>query len=169
MEQEPPPDHEVVYRRFHQAEYAEVVAHLCHLGFAHHIADEAAAEALVQLYRSWFKVHSNKHMWVRTTAYRLAIRAAKAEKWPIRLLSKGFCPPSHDDSGFGEVVERHGGLVRAINSLPARQRVAFALHLAGFTAKEIAEDLNVKERTVHDRIRKARAALRTKLVPGEDI
>ncbi|MEU0885292.1 sigma factor-like helix-turn-helix DNA-binding protein [Lentzea sp. NPDC005914] len=171
MSEDEPPDREADFRRFHRQEYPLIIAFLCHLGFSHHIADEAASEALEELYWSWFDVCTSRRMWVRTTAKRVAVRKAKAERGgPLnRLLDKGFRPQlEHDDSGLGEVVERHGGLVRAINSLPTSQREAFALHVDGFTAKEIAAALAIAERTVHHRIQRARTTLRALVASGEE-
>lgn len=164
------PDREADFRRFHRDEHPRIIAFLCHLGFSHHIADEAASEALEELYWSWFDVSSNRRMWVRTTAKRVAVRKAKAERGgPLnRLLDKGFRPQMEHDSGLGEVVERHGGLVRAINSLPTSQREAFALHVDGFTAKEIAAALTIAERTAHHRIQRARATLRAVVASEEE-
>ncbi|WP_158102899.1 RNA polymerase sigma factor [Lentzea kentuckyensis] len=169
MAHEEPPDVEADFRRFHEAEHASIVAWLCCLGFSHHIAEEAAHEALEQLYWSWLHVHTNKRMWVRTTAKRIATRHAKAERGLLtKLVRNGFRPPSDHDSGVGEVVERHGDLVQAVNSLPERQRVPFALHLEGFTAKEIAAELDIPERTAHHRISRARTTLRAMFAPGEE-
>ncbi|HUQ60221.1 sigma-70 family RNA polymerase sigma factor [Lentzea sp.] len=171
MAQEELPDHDADYLRFYRAEQAAVVAYLLHIGFAHHIADEAASEALEQLYWSWSDVRTNRRMWVRTTARRLAGRKTGAMgRLFTRLLDKGVRPEEADRySALDEVVERGGDLVHAINSLPRHQRDVIALRLDGFTTKEIADALNISERTVQDRAKRAGDAVRPVLASGEEI
>jgi RNA polymerase sigma factor (sigma-70 family) len=170
MAQEELPDRDADFLRFHRAEHPAVVAHLRYLGFAHHTADEAASEALVELYWSWFKVHTNRRMWVRTTARRIA--GDKVARTPVKflklLLAKGVRPDEdRHDAVVDEILERDSDLVRAINSLPRHQRDVIVLRLDGFTTKEIAVELKIAERTVQDRVKKARDAIRPLLATGE--
>jgi RNA polymerase sigma factor (sigma-70 family) len=172
MAQEEPPDRDADFLRFYKAEHAAVVAYLLCIGFAHHVADEAACEALTELYWSWFDVHTNRRMWVRTTARRLA--GDKAGRSPVRmlkqLLARGVRPDEGGhESGIDEVVERNSDLVRAVNGLPRRQRVVIALRLDGFSTKEIAIELGIAPRTVQDRAKKAGDAIRSMLAAtGEE-
>ncbi|WP_330277313.1 sigma-70 family RNA polymerase sigma factor [Lentzea sp. NBC_00516] len=171
MAQEELPDREADFLRFYEAEKGDLFGHLLYIGFAGHIADEATSEALTELYWSWFKVHTNRRMWVRTTARRIA--GDKAGMTPAkllkRLLAKGDRPgEGRHDTGIDAVVERNSDLVRAVNDLPRRQREVIALRMDGFTNKEIAAELRISERAVQDRVKKAGDAIRPMFATGEE-
>ncbi|GLY51624.1 sigma-70 family RNA polymerase sigma factor [Lentzea sp. NBRC 102530] len=157
------------YLRFHRAEHAAVVAFLRYLGFAHHIADESASEALVELYWSWAEVRTNRRMWVRTTARRIAGKKISRTSTLKRLLERGLRPvEGRIDPVIEELLERNSDLVQAINSLPRHQREVIALRLDDFSTAEIAVELNIAERTVQDRAKKAGDAISSMLATGEE-
>jgi DNA-directed RNA polymerase specialized sigma24 family protein len=144
-----------------RVERARLIAYLSYQGFAPHVADEAAAYALVE---AWEKDihHDGRARWLRTTAKHAAYRLAK-DAPAARLLERGYRPPNTDQDGTEvyRVVDRHDEIVKAMQSLPATQRSAMALLLLELTPKEIAEELRIPLRTIYGLLTKARTHLRS--------
>ncbi|MEU6149532.1 sigma-70 family RNA polymerase sigma factor [Actinosynnema sp. NPDC047251] len=150
-----------------RAEYGRVVAYLCYHGFARHIAEDAAAEAMAAAWEKKVKA-GRRAGWVRVAAKRSAVRKVKDD--PLRRLrAKGYLPPGAEDDGTHEyrAVEQHDELVAAMRSLPENQRAVMALFLDGLSPKEVAGRLRMPERTAYDLLKRARTHLRSVLVTNE--
>lgn len=148
------------FNDFFRTEYVFVVAFLRKSGFDCHLADEATARAMTLAYTDWAKIRTPRG-WVRTTAYRLATKEAKAERTKLtRLVSKGYGTLVDDGVSRYEHVEQQDLLLQALARLSPQQRRVMAWHLDGFTSDEIAEMTGIQQATVRSNLRHAREKLR---------
>ena len=149
------------FSAFFHTEYVLVVAFLRKTGFDRHLADEATAKAMNLAYTDWAKIRTNPRGWVRTTAYRLATKDAKAERTRLtRLVSKGYGTLVDDGLSRYEHVEQQDLLLQALALLSPQQRRVMAWHLDGYTNDEIATMTGIQQATVRSNLRHARERLR---------
>jgi RNA polymerase sigma-70 factor (sigma-E family) len=128
-----------------------------------HRAEELTQQALVSTYLAWPRAKASDPL-----AYaRRTLANARIDAWRRRrnevLAAPGTLPersaPGHDD----RVVERDR-LVRALQSLPARQRRVVVLrHFVGLSEAEVAEELGVTLGTVKSGASRGLAKLRKHL------
>jgi RNA polymerase sigma factor (sigma-70 family) len=121
-------------------------------------AQEVVQEAFVKLLasRSLIYALSNPEAWLRIVAVNLARTRRRRGRVLQRLLG-GFAAGSTDVPGASP---DHVALMAALQTLPAGQRDAIALHyLADLPVTEVAEALRVSVGTVKSRLSRGRAAL----------
>jgi RNA polymerase sigma factor (sigma-70 family) len=164
IDSDDPPDPYGLSAADFRAGYSRIVAYLCYQGFDRHTAEEAATEAISEAWESGRRLKADAG-WVRTAAKHHAVRKARDARWSplVRLQAKGYQPPNADKDGTEtyRALEQHDELVRAMQKLSKAQREAMALYLDGYTPAEIADELRMAERTVYQRLKKAREHLRT--------
>jgi RNA polymerase sigma-70 factor (ECF subfamily) len=148
-------------------------------------AEDAVQEALTAAWRGFdgFAGRSSLRTWLFRIATHAALRVA--EKRPPRLLSPDHGPPCEDPRELGEIVpgpvwlepladdpgteyERREtvelAFVAALQHLPATQRAVLILReVLGFSAAEVAEQLDTSVPSVNSALQRARAALEQRL------
>jgi RNA polymerase sigma-70 factor (ECF subfamily) len=127
------------------------------------MAKEVTQDAFVALLRTWRKVSRYEHpgAWVRRVAIRLAVRALKREGSRARAeqnaLETGHAPSSRDLD-----------LLRAVQSLPARQRAAVVLfYFEDRSVREVADLLGCSPPTARVHLHRARQRLEQLLSVAE--
>ena len=125
-------------------------------------AEEVTQEAFLRLYERWGGAVSFEHpgAWVRRVAVRDAIRRARRERViPVRA--------AVDTEWAGDRLPDID-LLRAVGTLPPKQRAAVALHyLEDLPVSEVAALMEVAPATVRQHLLKARSQLADRL--GEPI
>jgi RNA polymerase sigma factor (sigma-70 family) len=151
------------YEDFFASEYGLVVAFLCKAGFDYQVADDSTQEAMVSAYRDWAKI-TNPRGWIRTAAYRVAVRKATLLRDELPLLvARGYLPTADDGTERYRRFELHDELLRVLALLPERQRLVMVWHLDGFLDEEISRATGMKVSTVRSNLRHAREKLRKNL------
>ncbi|MDX3458806.1 sigma-70 family RNA polymerase sigma factor [Streptomyces sp. ME02-8801-2C] len=147
------------YEAFFQEQYPKVVATLIyHHGFAEQIADEAAQEAMTRLLLDWKKIN-NPQAWMRTVAFRQAVRIAKDQH--ARLPDTPLADPqAAADLAAVELALMAGA---AVKTLPPRQQEVMTLTLADLKPEEIAEILGCTPEQTRGNLAHARRALQRAL------
>jgi RNA polymerase sigma-70 factor (ECF subfamily) len=118
-------------------------------------AEEVAQDAFVRLLENWRKVsrYDRPGAWVRRVALRLATRSAKRES---RLVSLDQAWPAV----ARETRPLDLDLIRAVRSLPPRQRAVVALHyLDDLPVNEVADVLGCSVSTASVHLHRARVKL----------
>lgn len=157
------PDDDSGYEDFFASEYALVVSFLRKAGFDHQVADDSTQEAMVSAYRDWARI-TNPRGWIRTAAHRVAVRKAALLRDELpQLVALGYVPTADDGTERYRHFELHDELLRALASLPDRQRLVMVWHLDGFLVEEIARATGMKVSTVRSNLRHAREKLRKNL------
>ncbi len=115
------------------------------------VARELAQDAFVKALLHWKRVrtYDNPTAWVRTVAFRMALRAKAREPRPVRAVegAVGDATPDVD-------------LLRAISQLPRMQRAAIALHyLDDLPVEEVASTLGCAPSTARVHLHRGRARL----------
>lgn len=160
------PDSEMYDSKLYYEELGQIMAFLSYLGFAPHIADEAAAFAVAEAWERNIAPPVVRDRWLRTTAKRAAIRLVK-DNPAARLQSMGYKPANANQDGteMYRFIEQHSELVHAMQSLPVKQRSVMALHVIGVEPKEISEELHIPLSTTYGLIDRARTHLRAIIIP----
>jgi RNA polymerase sigma factor (sigma-70 family) len=157
------PDDDSGYEDFFASEYGLVISFLCKAGFDYQVADDSAAESMVAAYLAWSTI-TNPRGWVRTAAYRAAIRKAAALRDELPLLvDRGYVSTVDDGTNWYRHFELQDELLRALALLPDRQRLVMVWHLDGFLDDEISRATGMKVSTVRSNLRHAREKLRKNL------
>lgn len=117
-------------------------------------AEEVTQDAFLRLYERWGSavVFEHPQGWVRRVAVRDAIRRAKRERViPVVVLV---------DAPNGGDRLPDVDLLRAVGTLPPKQRAAVALHYLGdLPVNEVAERMEVAPATVRQHLFRARSHL----------
>lgn len=146
------------FDEFYTATYARIVTQVYAMVGKRDEAEECVQEAYVRAWTHRGRLSSALHpeVWVRTTAYRLAV-----SRW--RRVVRGRRPA---DRALGAPVvaaapsEAHVALIAALRQLPEAQRRAIVLHhLADLSVADVARETGVPEGTVKARLSRGRAAL----------
>lgn len=145
----------VWYLRCHGASHAEA-ADAVQDAFAH--ALRAAGE--VRDHRAW-------PAWLRTVAFRCYVRSLAQRGGPgrdgVSVLTVAEVPDlaaAGEPAADAEHREQEAYVLSRLALLPPQQRRVFALHYEGWTAAEIAAELDMDNAAVRQNIARARAALR---------
>jgi RNA polymerase sigma factor (sigma-70 family) len=126
-------------------------------------AEDVAQQAFAQLLVHWRKVsrYEQPGAWVRRVAIRLAGRAVRRDR--LRAILHQQVEPSTPTSPLDM------DLVRALKTLPPRQRAAIALfYFEDRPVQEIADILNCSGSTAKAHLFKARGKLRSLLREDEE-
>ena len=149
------------YDHFFREQYPRVVASLIvNYGFAPQIAEEAAAEAMTELYLGWSKVKS-PGAWVRTVAWHRACRLVKRP----RHVPLDTEVEVADDLAAVELAVMTGA---AISALPPRQQEVMMCALVDLTPAEMADVLGCTAEQARGNLAHARRTLRRALRTEEE-
>lgn len=147
---------------FFQSEYPQVVRTAYLVLQDAEAAKDIAQEAFMQTMRHWAKVsnYDKPEAWVRRIAIRMAVKVARKQRLQTALdnapESPVFAKSSDPD------------LMRAIGSLPSKQRAAIVLfYLEDRPVAEVAEILDCSESTAKVHLHRARQKLAGLL--GEEV
>ena len=156
------PGSEADFERLYQASYGKILGTLTAMLGDRAAAEDCAQDAFERAYKKWpeWRPDAPAEAWV----HRIAINGAISFKRRMRLRE------------VGEVIRRIGrpegppdpqefilnrDLVSALSKLPPRQAATIVLrHYHGYTNREIAQALNIPERTVASRLAVAKERLR---------
>ena len=148
------------YETFFRAEYPKMVALALGVTGDREVAAELAQEGLLRAFRAWGEVAGLERpgAWLRRVVTNLAIdeRRRRSRRLPARadlgVASVDPVEPEADD------------WLRAVRSLPDRQRAVIALHhVDGLPIAEVAEVLGIAPGTVKSSLDKARRKLARRL------
>lgn len=120
-------------------------------------AADIAQDTMVKLWNEWSDVRSPK-TWAKTVAGReLVRRVSSITEHPIDQPDErsALLP---DDLDIAALERRHD-ILRALATLPIRQRQVMAWTLDGHTPTEIAEILRITPEAVRSSLRKARRSI----------
>lgn len=153
-----------IFEEFFSNEFGPLVAFLMKNGFERELAKDAASEAMTCAYKEWYRIELPR-AWVRTVAYRIALKQAqRALEESRRAAAGGWTMCEHYDVDVVElaveIAEEDELLLRLLERLPPRQRIVMVWHLDGFDAKEISGHLGMPEATVRSNLRHARRRLK---------
>ncbi len=124
-------------------------------------ADDAVQQTLMAVVRgiSSFRGDAPIGAWIHKIAVRQAWASARTRANVIPFVEEADTRPAS-----GEMRAEAAHAVAHLNRLSPERRVAFVLHdVEGFSAREIAETLDIPEGTVNSRLREARMQLREAL------
>jgi len=130
-------------------------------------AEELAQEAFLRVYRARgrYRPEAQFRTWLRRIATNLALNHRR-KKRPVRLADGEHASGNRrpDEVTAGAELVQH--LWRALEALPARQRVALVLtRIEGGSYQEAAGAMNVSVEAVRSLIARARETLRARLEP----
>jgi len=141
-------------------------------------AEDVAQETFLRAYQHFHELYASPTAggWLKRVATNLCLNHLSRYRARWSFFSEMFAGSAEDDSEpveFAapdnlsealEISDRHEFVERALQKLPAAQRVALVLyHLEGLRYEEIAAKLNVSLGKVKTDIFRAREALRKKL------
>ena len=148
-----------LYSAFYREYLPRLVAFLVWQGASLSDATDLAQETMIDAYRRWGDIE-HPSAWVRRVASRkYARRITTADELAEPEASSPLLP-----SGFSvsEWEERHD-VLRMLAELPPRQRQVMAWTYDGYTASEIAVELNISVDAVRTNLMRARRTLAAKL------
>ena len=154
-------------RRYQRRVYA-VAYRICRRS---DVAEDVAQETFLRAYRALdrFEVGRPFGPWVVRIAANLAINRKRSPREREQALPEGHAEtPAVSPDPLGRLLETEAGAVleKAVGELPEEQRAVFVLRIyEDLSYQEIAEALGVADGTVMSRLSRARARLRTVLLP----
>lgn len=124
-------------------------------------AEDVVQTALVAVWRQWTRSGppDNPRAYAATVAIRLARRYAREEQG-LRAEPVTSDLPDGRSANTIDAVTSRVDLERAVETLPARQRLVTRLYLAGKSTREIASLLAISPSTVAVHLSNARLRLR---------
>lgn len=151
--------------RQHHAELRRAVRHVVNA------SPELIEDACQMAWAQWLRNQPRRATvfgWLRRVAINEAYRLSRLERRELRfdLLPNDRCDAACDAFNLDDELRAREAL-RALASLPEKQRQDYALHAAGFTYEEIAQ-LSGRTRTNVDRtLGRARARIRSERPPAD--
>lgn len=138
----------------------------------HHPQDseDVTQIALLRVYEKLDRYDSGRPFfrWAFKIVVREALRWVERESQRSRPLDEGSASASEETPSSWSSVAAHLQLEKALSLLGTDQRTVIVLrHLHGFSYAEIAEILDVAEKTVRSRLFEARKKLRSLLAESE--
>ena len=128
-----------------------------------YLADDLVQEALAKTYRHWTRVQRSDS----PDAYVRRILVNEANRYWHRhksVTTSGTAPDAAITADATNEIVRRDGLLRALLTLPGRQRATIVLrYLEGLSERETAAVLRCSEGTVKSQTSRALAALKTYL------
>ena len=150
---------------FFEREHPRLVRTLLAMTGRRAVAEELAQEALFAAYRRWSTVSGLERpdLWVRRVAMNGAISAHRRVVAEAAALAR-VAAWRTDDVPALEL--RDDALWAAVRRLPRRQAAALVLSMEGHTAREVGDVLGCSEETARTHLRRAKAALSSRLDQG---
>jgi RNA polymerase sigma factor (sigma-70 family) len=161
------PGSEADFERLYQNTYNRVLGTLVGMLGDVAAAEDCCHEAYERAYKKWadWRPDAPAEAWVHRIAVNGAIsyiRWAKLRNVGEVIRRLGRPGPGQDPAAMAE----RSDLVAALKQLPPKQAAVIVLrHYHGYTSREIAQALNVPERTVASRLAAAKSRLRDSLEP----
>ncbi|MEU0414762.1 sigma-70 family RNA polymerase sigma factor [Streptomyces griseorubiginosus] len=153
---------------FFRRDYSGLMRHVRMLGHDRETAADAAQQAMVLLFEQT-QTHQVRapRAWVRIVARRLAMhdRTRNTKRDQLHAQQAAQAPLASCTSPEEAALEASEAqrVLEIIAQLPPQQRQVLAWHYDGFTAKEIAEILDLKRSTVDSNLRHARDRVKARL------
>jgi RNA polymerase sigma-70 factor (ECF subfamily) len=144
-------EHELEFDDFFASTYPAIVRTAVLVVGDQEVARELAQDAFVKALLHWKRVrtYDNPTAWVRTVAFRMALRAKTREPQQLRAVEGWVADPTPDVD-----------LLRAVSQLPHMQRAAIALHyLDDLSVEEVASTLRCAPSTARVHLHRGRARL----------
>lgn len=144
-------EHELEFDEFFASYYPAIVRAVTLVVGDREVARELAQDAFVKALLHWKRVRTYEHpgAWVRTVAFRMALRAKRREPERDAIVE----PTTVDATPDVDVV-------RAIAQLPRMQRAAIALHyLDDLPVDEVAATLGCSPSTARVHLHRGRARM----------
>lgn len=135
---------------------------------------DEAQDAVHTAFLCWSQSRStvrSPRAWLRTVAWRSYLRQAVRVEVPEEEVVERcdrMRPDWRTPLEAAELGEQHRHVLALLLRLPARQRGVMAWHLDGFSTKEIAEALGMREDAVRQNLARARRTLRDHLSHDAD-
>lgn len=142
------------YAAFFRAEFAAVTRTAYLVLHDRDAAEDVAQDAFTQLYLQWARIsgYDRPDAWVRRIAVRMAVRAARRQRFLGTLLGRLEAPRAESGADLD--------LAAALRRLPPQQRAAVALHYyEDRPLAEVAQILNCSHATAKVHVFKARRKL----------
>jgi RNA polymerase sigma factor (sigma-70 family) len=134
-----------------------------------HLAQDAAQEAFVEAYRNLPQLREPAAFagWFRRVVFKHCdrfLRGRRPATMPIdeasRIISGQVGPPE-----IAELNQMKDEILKAIRALPEHERTATSLYyINGYSQKEIADFLEVPEKTVKSRLHSSRKRLKERMI-----
>ena len=144
-------EHELEFDDLFASAYPAIVRSAALVVRDQEVARELAQDAFVNALLHWKRVraYENPTAWVRTVAFRMALRAKTREPGQVRAIEGSVADPTP-----------YVDLLRAISQLPRMQRAAIALHyLDDLPVEEVASTLGCASSTARVHLHRGRARL----------
>jgi RNA polymerase sigma-70 factor (TIGR02960 family) len=166
---------EAAFRELAQQYRRELHVHCYRMLGSVHDAEDALQETLLRAWRhlASFQGRSSFRAWLYRIATNVCLAALGRRPEPEATVEPGVLTP-YPDAWLGELPSENAepgarydlresvqlALLAAIQTLPPRQRAALLLRdVLGFSAKEVAQLLDVSSASVHSAVRRARKTL----------
>jgi len=144
-------EHEAEFDEFFASTYPAIVRTAVLVVGDREVAREIAQDAFVKALLRWKRVRTYEHprAWVRTVAFRMALRTKQREPASGALVERGTVDTASDLD-----------LRDAIGELPRMQRAAIALHyLDDLPVAEVADTIGYTEATARVHLHRGRRRL----------
>jgi len=154
----------MTFRELFDAEFNYVCRVLRRLGVREADMEDVAQQLFVSVHRRFDELEPSRgtRAWLFSFAlrasanYRRLARHREREELPAE--SPASTPDPEQQATRGEARQQ---VLTALDALPTERRTVFVMHdIEGFTAPEIAEQMEIPLNTVYSRIRLARAEFR---------
>jgi RNA polymerase sigma-70 factor, ECF subfamily len=153
------------FERLYQATYPRLLGTLVLMLRDRAAAEDCLQEAYLKAFRSWarWEPSAPAEAWLHRIAVNQALTYRRWSKLRevgelVRRLGR---PPEVDPQAAGALSS---DFIRALRKLPPKQLAAIVLrHYHGYTNREIAQSLELPERTIASRLAAARERLRREL------
>jgi RNA polymerase sigma-70 factor (ECF subfamily) len=148
----------LTFQAFFEAEKAGLFGALCLVTHNRHEAEELTQDAFVRLLERWDRVGAmeDPHAYL----YRTAMNAFRSRYRRTLLAARRVTGATPPDDAIGAIDERDAA-VRALATLPARQRAAVVLtDMLGYPSKDAARMLGIRASTLRMHASRARATLK---------
>ncbi|MEU4774625.1 sigma-70 family RNA polymerase sigma factor [Micromonospora sp. NPDC023644] len=151
------------FAEFFRAEYPRLVYTVMRLGATRAEAEDVVGDVLTRLCVRWESIEDPVPYAYRSVVngYRSSLRSAGRT---VSLDAIGARLPGVDGLDIGQRERR---ILEAVGRLPAAQRVVIALHYAGLSNAEIAEETGSVAQTVRSNLRHARERLKALLIADD--
>lgn len=147
------------FEHLFKTEYARLFRYLDRLSGEPDLAADLVQEAFIRLYRRG-TMPDRPQLWLVTVALNLFRNARSTRSRRLRLLSRWTeaAEPAEPDTGASS--ENSTTVRAALDRLPPRERELLLLRAEGYSYREMAEALELKEASVGTLLARAKRAFR---------
>lgn len=149
------------FEAFHRENYRELLRQAMYAGADEHQADEAAAEAMAQVFKSWPRLTEHPLAWARKAVVTNFLKSKQRDQERIRRQKRDYISTrarrgDEDIETYGEQQWVDGQLAQ----LSAEQREVMRRVVEGYTPTEIAGMISITPEAVRQRVTGARKRLK---------